>query len=308
MRVLIVGCGYVGLPLGAALAALGNEVFGLRRVPWSAPGPEPDGIKPLAGDITRPEDLARLPAEYDWVVNCVSSSGGGPEAYRSIYVQGTRNLLQWLAARPPGTFVYTSSTAVYGQHDGSTVNETAPTEPLAATARVLVEAERVLLEAAREKGFPAIVMRLAGIYGPGRGYWLKQYLNGEARIEAGGGRILNMIHRDNVVGALIAALEKGRPGEIYNAVDDEPVTQLGCYQWLSTALGRPLPPAAPQGPGTAPKRGSANKRVSNRKLKSELGYTFKYPTFRQGYGVELAAVVSMRAATRAQSRAESEGE
>jgi nucleoside-diphosphate-sugar epimerase len=308
MRVLIVGCGYVGLPLGAALARLGNEVFGLRREPWSAAGPESAGIKPLGGDITRPEDLARLPAGYDWVVNCVSSSGGGAEQYRSIYVQGTRNLLQWLAARPPGKFVYTSSTAVYGQNDGSTVDEAAPTEPLAATARVLLEAEKVLLEAARQSGFPAIIARLAAIYGPGRGYWFKQYLSGQGRMEAGGGRILNMIHRDDVVGVLIALLERGRAGEIYNAVDDEPVTQLGCFQWLSGVLGRPLPPGASQDPAASSKRGLANKRVSNRKLKSQLGYTFRYPSFRQGYEPEIAAAVSMSAATRAQSRAESEGE
>jgi nucleoside-diphosphate-sugar epimerase len=282
VRVLIVGCGYVGLPLGAALAARGNEVFGLRRAPWSPPGPESGAIQPLAGDITRPEDLARLPTGYDWVVNCASSSGGGPAEYRSLYVQGTRNLLDWLAARPPGKFVYTSSTAVYGQNDGSLVDETAPTEPLAPTARVLVEAEKVLLEAARQRSFPAIIARLAGIYGPGRGYWFKQYLSGAAPLEGGGGRILNMIHRDDVVGALIAALDQGRPGEIYNVVDDEPVTQLAFFQGLSAALGRALPPPAPQEPGAARKRAPANKRVSNRKLKTELGYLFKYPTFRQG--------------------------
>jgi nucleoside-diphosphate-sugar epimerase len=308
MRVLIIGCGYVGLPLGAALAAMGNEVFALRRAAWSVAERGCAGLVPLAGDIAKPEDLARLPAGYDWVVNCVSSSSGGPEGYRAVYVQGMRNLLEWLAARPPRKFVYTSSTAVYGQNDGSVVDELAPTEPLVETARVLVEAERLLIEAERQRGFPAVIMRLAGIYGPGRGYWLKQYLSGEARIESGGGRILNMIHRDDVVGAVIAALQKGRPGEIYNAVDDEPVTQLGCYQWLATALGGALPPAASEGPGTSAKRGLTNKRVSNRKLKDELGYTLRYPTFRQGYEAEIEAAVSTRAEMRAQRRAESEGE
>jgi nucleoside-diphosphate-sugar epimerase len=308
MRVLIVGCGYVGLPLGAALAAVGNEVFGLRRAAWGGAEAEWAGIEPLAGDITRPEDLAGLPTGYDWVVNCVSSAAGGAEGYRSLYVRGTLNLLEWLAARPPRKFVYTSSTAVYGQNDGSVVDESAPTEPLAETARVLVEAEKVLAEAVRQRGFPAVIMRLGGIYGPGRGYWFKAYLSGEARIEDGGGRVLNMIHRDDVVGALIAALEKGRPGGIYNGVDDEPVTQLGFFQWLSGALGGAMPPAAPEAPGTPRKRGSTNKRVSNRKLKTELGYAFKYATFRQGYEAEIGAAVSRRAAMRAQRRAESEGE
>jgi nucleoside-diphosphate-sugar epimerase len=305
MRVLIVGCGYVGLPLGAALAALGHEVFGLRRAPW---GPALPGITPLAADITRPEELARLPAAYDWVVHCVSSSGGGTGEYRSIYLQGTRNLLAWLAARPPGKLVYTSSTAVYGQNDGSFVDESAPTQPLAETARVLVQAEQVLLEAARQSRFPALILRLAGIYGPGRsGRWFKDYLSGQARIEAAGGRILNLIHRDDVVGATLAALEKGRPGEIYNAVDDEPVTQLACFEWLAAALGGALPPASP-GPAPSLGRGLTSKRVSNHKLKTSLSYTFKYPTFRQGYAACLSAAISTRAAMRAQRWAESEGE
>ena len=331
MRVLIVGCGYVGMPLGAELVQQGHEVFGLRR----GTGAEAEfilaGIKPLTGDITKAEQLAQLPGGYDWVVNCVSSSGGGAEEYREVYLQGTRNLIEWLGAAPPKKFVYTSSTSVYGQNDGSLVKEDSPTEPAAETGKILVEAERVLLAAAREgmprtvntpcapetpgkdgpltpalspsegeRGhprqlsgnprlmtFPAVILRLAGIYGPNRGYWFKQYLKNEARIEGNGARILNMIHRDDVAGAIIAALKSGRPGEVYNAVDDEPVTQLSFFQWLSGPLGKELPPSAPEDAEAVRKRGVTNKKVSNRRLKMELGYQFKYPTFRQGYTAEI---------------------
>jgi nucleoside-diphosphate-sugar epimerase len=287
MRVLIIGCGYVGLPLGAGLVKQGHEVFGLRRSAAAESDLKAAGITLLIGEITKPKELARLPGVYDWVVHCVSSSGGGAEEYRAVYLQGTRNVIEWLSPSPPKKFVYTSSTSVYGQTDGSLVKETSPTEPASETARVLVETEKVLLEAAQQNKFPAVILRVAGIYGPDRGYWFKQYLKNEARIEGKGDRILNMIHRDDVVGAIIAALKSGRPGEVYNAVDDEPVTQLAYFQWLAGTLGKWPPPFAPEDEHADRKRGLTNKKVSNRRLKMELGYQFKYPTFRQGYTAEL---------------------
>src|SRR4249920_2894075 len=100
MRVLIVGCGYVGLPLGAELVKQGHEVFGLRRSPGGEAEMTGAGLKPLAADITRPEELAKLPGPFDWVVNTVSSNKGGEEEYRQVYLQGTRNLVEWLGATP----------------------------------------------------------------------------------------------------------------------------------------------------------------------------------------------------------------
>jgi nucleoside-diphosphate-sugar epimerase len=280
MRVLIVGCGYVGMALGVKLLQQGDQVFGLRRA--ASPDLKVAGLVPLIGDITKPEDLARLPSNYDWVVNCVSSSKGGVEDYRTAYLQGTLNLIEWLSARPPKKFVYTSSTSVYGQTDGSIVTEISPAEPSSETARVLVETENILLQAA-VANFPAVILRVAGIYGPNRGYWLKQFLRGEATIEGNGERFLNMVHRDDVVGAIITALENGKPGQIYNVTDDESVTQLALFQWLATTLGKPMPPFVEPGEQTERKRGLTNKRVSNSKLKTGLGYQLKYPTIREGY-------------------------
>jgi len=240
------------------------------------------GVTPLQGDITKPEDLARLPRDFDWVVNCVSSSHGNAEDYRRVYLEGMRNLLEWLSIKPPKKFVYTSSTSVYAQTDGSLVTESSPTEPAAETARVLLETEKILMQAAKQN-IPTVILRVAGIYGPGRGYWFKQFLQGEAKIEGDGKRFLNIVHRDDVAGAIIAALEKGRPGETYNVVDDEPVTQLHVYRWLAETSGRDIPPFAELERQGNRKRGWTNKRISNRKLKSESGYQFKYPTFREGF-------------------------
>ena len=286
MRVLIVGCGYVGVPLGAELVRLGHDVFGLRRSAVAEYELKSAGIRPLVGDVTKPETLAKLPRDFDWVVNCVAA-GGDVENYRQIYLEGTRNLIDWLAPNPPRNFVYTSSTSVYGQNDGSQVKESSPTEPAAETSKILVETEKALLAAVAQKKIPAVILRVAGIYGPERGHWFKQFLQDAAQIEGDGSRFLNMIHRDDLVGCIIAALKNGRAGEIYNAVDDEPVSQLHFFQWLAQAVDKPLPPSVPENPDASRRRGTTNKRVSNRKLKMELGHLFKYPNFRIGYSAEL---------------------
>jgi nucleoside-diphosphate-sugar epimerase len=288
MRVLIVGCGYVGLPLGTELVGLGHEVYGLRRSAAAATELSAAGLRPLTGDLTSQSDLQALPGPFDWVVNTAATSGGGEEDYRRTYLDGTRCLLEWLAGRPPRKYVYTSSTGVYGQEDGSTVTESSLTEPAAPTARILVETEDLLRQASRERAFPAVILRVAGIYGPGRGHAFKQYLRNEARLEGDGSRILNMIHRDDVAGCIRVALQSGRPGETYNAVDDEPVMQRRFFQWLSEVLGKWMPPVAAPGDPAYGKGRGGNKRVSNRRLKMELGYRFKYPTFREGYTAEIA--------------------
>ena len=287
MRVLIIGTGYIGLPLGKELARQGHTIFGLRRNIDAAAELEATGIRPVIADITKPEELAQLPRDFDWVVNCVASGGRGAEDYRRVYFEGMRNVIDWLApdgCRDIGTprILYTSSTSVYGQNDGLMVDELSPTEPVAETARVLLQTEKALLDAGQQRNFPALILRVAGIYGPGRGYWFRQFLNGEARIEGKGERILNMIHRDDVVGCIIAALEHGQSGSIYNAADDEPVSQLDFFSWLATFLDKPLPGTAPANVESARKRGVSSKKVLNLKLKAELRYQFKYPTFREG--------------------------
>jgi len=300
MKCLIVGCGYVGLPLGADLARQGHEVFGLRRSASAENELKSAGIKPLIADITKPETLAKLPRDFDWVVNCVAD-GGGADNYRQIYLEGNRNLVSWLADSPPKKFVYTSSTSVYGQNDGSVVTEKSPAEPEPETAKVLVEAEKYLLDAAcgsqgrsSHQQFPAVILRVAGIYGPERGHWFKQFLKGEAHIEGDGSRFLNMIHRDDVAGCIIAALKDGRTGEIYNAADIEPVTQLKFFEWLAAELKRPLPAMITADKGVWRKRGVTNKRVSNSKLRAELKYEFQFPDFRKGYGAEISRLKTHR--------------
>lgn len=284
---MIVGCGYVGLPLGAKLARQGHTVFGLRRSAGGEAELQAAGIFPLVGDVTQPESLQSLPSPFDWVVNTVSSSKGGAEVYRSVYFEGTRNLIAWLASTAVRKFVYTSSTSVYGQTDGSEVTEESRAEPGTETGHWLVETETLLRSAAQELKFPAVVLRVAGIYGPERGHLFQQFLRDEARIGGDGGRCINMVHRDDVVGAIVAALERGEAGRTYNVVDNEAVTQLEFFRWLAGQLGKPVPPFASATENAARKRGLTHKRVSNRRLREELGYRLAHPDFRAGYTAEM---------------------
>lgn len=280
MRTLIVGCGYVGVAIAARLHQAGHEVFGLRR---SAVAPTASaGIQPVQADVTDPESLAALPVPLDWVVYCVSAGRSAPDTYRAAYLEGTRNLLKRLSAAPPQRFLYTSSSGVYGQNDGSWVTESSEAIPPGETGRILAEAEQLVLHPDSAAVSPGIVVRLAGIYGPGRDYWRRQFLEGNATLDGDGSRCLNMIHREDVAGAVVAALERGRAGEIYNVVDNEPIPQKELFQWLSRRMGRPMPSPGPSRDSLR-KRGVTNKRISNRKLREQLNYQLQYPTFREGY-------------------------
>lgn len=289
MRALVLGTGYVGWPLACELARLGHEVWGLRRTPETTQQPQEGRVQLLSADVTDPNSLKALRRDWDWVVNTVSSGKGGPEEYRNVYLEGNRNIIEWLKGQAVGKYVYTSSTSVYGQSDGQIVDEQSATEPESATSRILVETEQLLLDAARN--FPAVILRVAGIYGPGRGHLFQQFLKGEAAIPGNGKRFINMIHLQDVVGVIIAALQKGTPREVYNVADDEPVSYLDFFEWLSHRLAKPMPPFVEE---QNRKRGVTNKRVSNEKLRRGLGYGLKFPNFRAGYESEIAALTARK--------------
>jgi nucleoside-diphosphate-sugar epimerase len=280
MRVLVVGCGYVGLPLALELAGQGHAVTALRRNPAPISSVLREAaIQTMAADISEPDSLRKVKAEFDIVVDCVASAGGTADDYQQVYFEGMRNLVGWLARSPVTKLIYTSSTSVYGQTDGSWVDERSPAEPQSQTAQILLNTERLLLESAIAS---AIVLRLSGIYGPGRGYWFRQFIEGKAAIEGAGDRVLNMIHRDDVVRAVVAMVQVPKLGGIYNVSDDEPVTQRELLTWFAGETNLPLPQASASEAKQFP-RAASSKRICNRKLKKDLGFQLKYPTFREGY-------------------------
>ncbi len=289
-RTVIVGCGYVGCALAAELVEAGHEVTGVRRS--SLATVRATGADAVACDVTDPDRLDALP-DADWVVFAASSGGRGADSARSVYVEGLSNVRREYASRddPPDRLVYTSSTGVYGDHDGDWVDETTPVDPQTEKTRVLATAERTALGERDEAEITGTVVRFAGLYGPDR-YRLDRYVEGP--VTEG---YLNMLHRDDAAGVLrfLLATDAAR-GKTLLAVDDEPVEKWTLADWLADELGADRPPkrtkaerlAADDLSAAAERRIQTSKRCSNDRLRS-LGYDFRYPTFREGYRAAVRA-------------------
>lgn len=261
-KLLLIGNGYLGQAIGDVFRSHDWSV-----IPVSLSG---DGDA-LAADVSSIADVTALAGrtgQVDFIVHCAASGRGGAYAYRRVYVDGCRNLTTVFSGVP---LLFTSSTSVYAQTDGSTVTEESPAEPDRETGRLLKEAEGIVLDAG------GIVARLAGIYGPGRSVILKKFLNGETVIEEDGRRFLNQIHRDDAAQAVYQLATSDRhEGGIFNVSDLEPMSQLDCHRGLAELFCKPMPPFGPRDPDR--KRGWTHKRVSSAKL-AAAGWEPAFPSF-----------------------------
>ncbi len=276
-RALVIGTGFVGRPLARLLQANGWEVTAtVRSAEAAAAMAAAETFRVRPADVTRPETLTALGA-YDRVFHCASSSRGGAPEYRKIFIEGVRCLQQ---AFPEARLTLCGSTSVYGQTDGSVVDEASLTAPERETGRILLEAETLVLAAGGS------VVRLAGLYGPERCVPLRKLLEGTAVLEGDGERWLNNLRGEDAASALlhVAALPGG---DVYNASDDEPVRQRDWFGWVCARLGRPLPPLGPRDFGR--KRAWTHKAVSNAKLRGTR-WRPAYPTFREGLAELLASI------------------
>ncbi|PTX99896.1 hypothetical protein DB346_18985 [Verrucomicrobia bacterium LW23] len=271
LPVLILGCGYVGRTLARQLQERGIPVLGWVRSADSVAELEAEKIPAIHGNIAEPAAWEKLAdQQFRAMVHCASSERGGPEGYRLVYYWG---LYQAIVHGRGAPLVFVSSTSVYAQTSGEWVDETSRAEPTVETGRILRKAEAMAL------GAGGSVLRLAGIYGPGRSALAQKYLNGEAVLEGDGRRVINQIHRDDAASAIRRLLEIECPCGIFNGVDDEPVDAITFYTWCARFFNRPLPPYGPV--RTDRKRGLTNKCVSNRALRA-TGWAPRYPTFREG--------------------------
>ena len=289
---LILGCGYVGLELGERLTDAGHDVIGVRRSADGRRTIEDRGFTAIQADLTDSDAVEDLP-DADWLVFAASSGGRGAEAAREIYVEALADVIDSYGARasPPDRLVYTSSTGVYGDPDGAWVDESTPLEPTTEKTRVLAEAERVARERSAEYGIDGTVARFSGLYGPDR-YRLNRYLTGP--VTEG---YLNMVHRVDAAGAVAFLLSADcARGEVVLVTDDEPVDKWAFADWLAEQCGVDEPPKrttaerlADADLSTAARRRiRTSKRCSNDYL-HELGYTLRYPTFREGYRAAIDA-------------------
>jgi nucleoside-diphosphate-sugar epimerase len=274
-KTLIIGCGYVGLPLALRLKEQGNEVAGWVHSQASADLlAEHHFSRIVVGSVAADDIWKDICDTYDLVIHCASSGRRGGEAYKEVFLEGARMMARH---QPQARKLFVSSTSVYGQTQGEMVTEESAAEPVSATSRILREAENVALASG------AMIVRSPGIYGPNRSVLFEKFRGGDAIIEGDGLRWINLIHRDDLVAALLHLAEVGEPGRIYNATDNTPVNYRDFYVWCGDFLGKPVPPFGPV--HTQRKRGLTNKRVSNAKLRA-TGWSPKYPSFREGLGAD----------------------
>ena len=274
--VLVLGSGYVGSVLASLLYENGIEVTAATFSESSAQKlREQNSFRVSNFDVGELSAVTHFASEAypssgpEVIIHCASSGRAGIEAYQRVYLEGTRNLT---TAFPDSHLVFTSSTSVYPQTDGSVVTEDSTTDPDRPTSKALVGAEELAIDSG------GTVARLSGIYGPNRWYLVKALKEGKSRIEvteeAPDGRFLNSIHRDDAASAL-AFLAQGKHKGIFNVSDDKPVSQRTTYQTLSEKFNLPMPDESE--PDMNRKRAWTHKRVSNQKLR-DLGWTPQYPS------------------------------
>ena len=276
--VLIAGCGDVGGRLATQLLAAGWEVHGLRRDVLRLPA----GVIGVAGDLFNKECPATWPiGAVDYLVYCAAATDHDEAGYRAAYVQGLEHVLEWLNdyGQVPNRLLFVSSSSVYGQQEGEWVDESSPAVAAGYSGRVMLEAEQLALKS----GIPASVVRLTGIYGPGREWLLTQVRRGY-RVTIDPPLYANRIHAADAAGLMACLLEADRRGvaldDVYIGVDDEPAALADVVGWLREYLG------VTEWADNDSVRRTGSKRCSNARAKA-LGWTPKYPSFREGYAAIL---------------------
>lgn len=301
-RILIAGCGYLGTGLGKHLASAGHEVWGLRRRVELVPEP----IHPIQADLQQVEALSQIPLGLDFIFYTAAADRSDDSAYRGAYVVGIAKLIEALQnqKQQPRRIFFTSSTAVYDQTGGEWVDEKSPTVPRDFAGNRLLEGEGLLIRGT----FPATIVRLGGIYGPSRTRLIDQVRSRSALLTEGKVGYSNRIHQTDCVGVLRHLMLLQALEEVYLGVDHEPTEQNTVVRWLAHRMGVPEPvPRSSKGTDYLPKAQDASTfrprgksapgfERSNKRCRNDLllrsGYSFVYPTFREGYAALLEEAAS----------------
>lgn len=279
MKVLVAGCGWLGREVARHLILRGDRVTALTRSEASASQLRESGIEAEAVDLATPSAWQARQGRYDGIVSAIAASGKDASAYRRAYIDATRGLLESDAAEG-AAFVYVGSTGVFGQSDGSVVDEESMPQPIDETSEVLLEAERLVLEWSGS-GVSSRIVRCTGLYGPGRLGTIERVRKGTLTLGDGDDVWMNFIHRDDAASVVIAALDRGRPGAIYHATDAHPARRRDVVAWIASRLN--IVPARNTHGDTGKGRRATNRRVSAETSRRELGVRLAYPSFREGF-------------------------
>jgi nucleoside-diphosphate-sugar epimerase len=281
MTKLIFGCGYLGARVARHWREAGQRVIGVTRSRTRAEAFIDDGYDAIVADVTQPGTLDGLPAA-ETVLFAVGLDREGGQSIHDVYAGGVRNVL---AALPSGTgrFIYISTTGVYGPAGGEWVDEDTPPDPRRDGGRASLAAEQML--ETHSLGRQAVILRLAGIYGPERVPFLVPLRAGEP-IPATSTGYLNLIHVDDAAAAVVAANREApfdHGPRVYCVSDGNPVERGDYYAEIARLIGAPPPSFSPPDP-TSPRtaRAESDRRVRNRRLLAELGVQLAYPNYRAG--------------------------
>ncbi|MGE3314181.1 MAG: NAD-dependent epimerase/dehydratase family protein [Planctomycetaceae bacterium] len=282
MNRLIFGCGYFGLRVARKWIAAGDPVFATTRSHDRAELFRREGIEPVIADVTDVSSLKSLP-EVETVLYAVSYDRHSGASRRAVYVDGIANAVDAMHGRFQ-RWISISSTSVYGQDRGEWVDENSPCEPVAENGRIVLEAENVLRDRFASAGSDARtiqILRLAGIYGPGRLLRRIESLRKGDPIEGRGDAWLNLIHVDDAADVVVACADGLHASGVTLVSDDEPVARRDYYSLLAELANAPPPRFAIE---SSPRDGEIglNKRCSNRKLRADWRVPLEFPTFRLG--------------------------
>jgi nucleoside-diphosphate-sugar epimerase len=280
--VFIVGCGDVGARVARIWAARGGRVAALARSAESAARLARLGIEPVRGDLDDPGTLRGIPTRGAFLYYLAPPPESGESDPR---------VRAFLAAIPPGEepakAVYASTTAVYGDNGGAWVTEETPAAPASARGKRRLDAEGAFLAWGRERGVPVVILRVSGIYGPGR-LPVSAVRRGDPVIREGEAPWTNRIHADDLAAACAAAAERGRDGAVYNVADGSPGSITQYYNAVADLLGLPRPPEVgmeearrSMSPGMLSYL-SESRRLDVRRMREELGVTPRYPDLAAG--------------------------
>ncbi len=291
MRFLIVGCGYLGERVARAWLKDGHSVAAMTRSDETARRFEATGIVSIVGDITRPQSVANLP-ECDCVLHAVGFDRNAGPSFRNVYVDGLQNVLNVMRHRTQ-RFIAISSTSVYGQQNGEWIDEDSPAEPTRENGAIVLEAEQIIRDAfaAQKMNGTAHVLRLAGIYGPGRLLRRIDEVQKGTTISADPDGFLNLIHVDDAVQVVQAVANHPQPSKTYLVCDDRPVLRREYYNTLAQLFDAPMPKFDTSDLSNS-KRGGRNKRCRNQRMKDDLGIELKYPDIKSGLAQALPPTIS----------------
>lgn len=279
MHLVILGFGYSARACAEKIRPEGARITVTRRREGDVTNLRQEGweTERFDGQTATPGLLAALGTATHLLVSAPPDAGGDPALMM---------LESALMAAPHLTRVlYLSTVGVYGDHQGAWVDEETPPHPSSPRSHHRLNAERAWMIFASNKGTDLGIFRLSGIYGPGRSA-IDNLRAGQARRIIKPGQVFNRIHVVDIAGAIHAAMHHTGPLGILNLTDDEPAPPQDVVAYGANLLGLPCPPDIPFEAANLSEMGrsfySENKRVSNQRIKTVLGYSFACPTYREG--------------------------